>query len=128
MARWMFTLSINEVTSDGIKYYTVMVEDNGPGIPDPQKNKLFNQLHCEDKKTQSKGLGLCLIKALVDIFHGKVRVEDRVPGDHKKAPGSWSCFQLSRNNIGILIFSLSNLISQYRQFYINVDNSLLTII
>ena len=76
-------VSINEVTSDGIKYYAAIVEDNGPGIPDSMKNKLFSQIHCEDKKTQSKGLGLCLIKSLVDRFHGKVLVEDRVPGDYK---------------------------------------------
>ena len=76
-------VSINEVMSDGIMYYAVMMEDNGPGIPDEIKSKLFNQLDCEDKKTLSKGLGLCLIKSLVDIFHGMVRVEDRVPGDYK---------------------------------------------
>jgi len=75
---------INEVTSNGIQYYAVMVEDTGPGIPDEMKSKLFNQLDCEDKKTLSKGLGLCLVKALVNIFHGEVRVEDRVPGDHTR--------------------------------------------
>jgi sensor histidine kinase regulating citrate/malate metabolism len=48
------------------------------------KGKLFTQPYCEDRKTISKGLGLCLVKALVDIFHGKVRVEDRIQGDHTK--------------------------------------------
>lgn len=76
-------VSINLVMSDGIKYCTVMVEDNGPGISDEIKTKIFSQLDCEDKKTLSKGLGLCLIKSLVNIFNGKVRVEDRVPGDYK---------------------------------------------
>jgi PAS domain S-box-containing protein len=76
-------ININEVTGDGIRYYAVTVEDNGPGIPDEMKSKLFTQPYCEDRKTISKGLGLCLVKALVDIFHGKVRVEDRVPGDYK---------------------------------------------
>jgi sensor histidine kinase regulating citrate/malate metabolism len=48
------------------------------------KSKLFTQPYCEDRKTISKGLGLCLVKALADIFYGKVRVEDRVPDDYKK--------------------------------------------
>jgi K+-sensing histidine kinase KdpD len=60
------------------------VEDNGPGIPDTQKKELFDQVSCEGTKTKGKGLGLCLVKALVDVFRGKVRVEDRVAGDHTK--------------------------------------------
>ena len=77
-------VNINEVTSDGIRYYAVMLEDNGSGIPDEMKSKLFSHPYCEGEKTRGKSLGLCLVKALVDIFHGKVRVEDRVPGDHTK--------------------------------------------
>jgi K+-sensing histidine kinase KdpD len=60
-----------------------MVEDNGPGITDEMKSKMFSRLDCEDKKTLSKGLRLCLIKSLVDIFNGNIRVEDRVTGDYK---------------------------------------------
>jgi K+-sensing histidine kinase KdpD len=59
------------------------VEDNGPGIPDAQKKELFDQAGCEGTKIKGKGLGLCLVKSLVDRFHGKVWVEDRVPGDYK---------------------------------------------
>ena len=33
-------VSINEVTSDGIKYYAVIVEDNGPGIPDAHEKQI----------------------------------------------------------------------------------------
>jgi len=78
------SISINNVKSDGIRYYAVTVEDNGPGIPDEMKSKLFSHLNCEEMKTHDQGLGLCLVKALVDIFHGKVQVEDRVPGDYTK--------------------------------------------
>ncbi len=75
-------VSIDEVKSDGIMYYSVIVEDNGPGIPDTQKSKLL--IPFEDTKTQTKGLGLRLVEALVTRFGGKVRVEDRVPGDYTK--------------------------------------------
>ncbi len=77
-------IRINEVTIDGIRYYSVTVEDNGLGIPDTLKSKLFSQPLCEKRNTQCKGLGLCLVKALVDRFNGKIQVEDRVQGDYTK--------------------------------------------
>jgi PAS domain S-box-containing protein len=77
-------ISINPVTSHGIRYYAVTVEDDGPGIPDELKSKLFSHAYCEGTKTIGRGLGLCLVKELVDKFCGEIRVEDRVPGDYKK--------------------------------------------
>ena len=35
-------------------------------------------------KASGRGLGLYLVKTLVDDYHGRVWVEDRVPGDYKK--------------------------------------------
>lgn len=77
-------VSIGSITSDGVRYYAVTVEDNGPGIPDTQKSKLFDQRHCEGVEARGKGLGLCLVKLLVERFRGKINVEDRVPGDYTK--------------------------------------------
>ena len=31
-----------------------------------------------------KGLGLCIVRTLVEDYMGKVLVEDRVPGDHSQ--------------------------------------------
>jgi PAS domain S-box-containing protein len=75
-------VNINEeVTIDGIRYYAVLVEDTGPGIADALKSRLFSDVYCNERLTSGKGIGLCLVKALVDIFHGKVWLEDREPGD-----------------------------------------------
>ncbi len=63
------------------KYYRVIVEDNGCGIPDNLKLKIFNRLERGDTKAHGKGLGLYLVKTLVDDFHGQVWVEDRIAGD-----------------------------------------------
>ncbi len=62
----------------------VAIEDNGPGIPDSFKNKLFVRLQRGDTRARGKGLGLYLVKVLVDSFGGEVRAEDRVPGDSSK--------------------------------------------
>jgi PAS domain S-box-containing protein len=75
-------IRLSRSNSDGKKYYRVAVEDSGPGIPDEMKTRIFNRLERGSTKARGKGLGLYLVKTLVDDFHGKVWVEDRVKGDH----------------------------------------------
>ncbi len=65
-------------------YYRISFEDNGPGIPDNLKEKIFLRFIKGNTETEGKGLGLYLVKTLVDDFHGKVWVEDRVQGDYTK--------------------------------------------
>ena len=65
-------------------YYRCTVTDNGPGIPNLLKDKIFGRFQRGNTKAHGKGLGLYLIKTLVEDYHGKVWVEDRVIGDHGK--------------------------------------------
>jgi len=60
------------------------VEDNGPGIPDILKARIFNRFERGDTKAHGKGLGLYIVRSLIEDYHGRVWVEDRVPGDHAK--------------------------------------------
>jgi len=69
---------------NGREYYKVVIEDDGPGIPDEMKSKLFHRKQRGRTKTAGSGLGLFLVKKLVEDFNGRVWVEDRVPGDHTK--------------------------------------------
>jgi signal transduction histidine kinase len=62
----------------------VTVEDNGPGIPDGFKGRVFNRMLKGNDKSKGMGLGLYLVKSLVESYRGHVWVEDRVPGDHSK--------------------------------------------
>ncbi len=82
------TLSIGirqEIISEhGKEYCTVTVEDNGPGMPDDLKKKLFDRLCLSNARTGGKGFGLCLIKLLLDDIDGRFWVEDRIPGDYAK--------------------------------------------
>ena len=81
-------LTINVVVSrieeNSRKYYRVDIEDNGPGISDGLKKKLFMEIRKDTIKAQRRGLGLQLVNLLVHIFEGKVWAEDRVRGDHTK--------------------------------------------
>jgi PAS domain S-box-containing protein len=80
------------VCDGGKEYYRVIIADDGPGIPDELKSKLFTKFQRGQTRAQGKGLGLYLVKALVEDFRGRVWVEDRVPGDHTK--GSKFVFML----------------------------------
>jgi PAS domain S-box-containing protein len=75
---------LENAIQDGKNYYRVLVEDNGPGIPDDMKDKIFNRLRHGHTQATGWGLGLYLVKSLVDSYHGVIRVEDRVMGDRTK--------------------------------------------
>jgi signal transduction histidine kinase len=62
----------------------VSVEDNGRGIPDDFKRQIFNRMLKGTAKAKGMGLGLYLVRTLVNSYGGRVWVEDRVPGDHTK--------------------------------------------
>lgn len=61
----------------------ISVKDNGVGISDGEKNKIFERFYRVDQaRTRSKGgvgLGLSLLKQVVDIVKGRVDVYDNFP-------------------------------------------------
>jgi signal transduction histidine kinase len=57
----------------------VSVEDTGPGIPDADKQAVFHRYE-QQKRGVGEGLGLYLVRILVERYGGRIRVEDRVPG------------------------------------------------
>lgn len=65
-------------------YYKVSIEDNGPGIPDELKARLFKRQLGGDKIAKGSGIGLYLVKTLVNSYHGRVWAEDRVYGDRSR--------------------------------------------
>jgi signal transduction histidine kinase len=77
-------ISLNMVSQDGRDLCRVSIEDNGPGIPDEMKEKVFDRSTRGGTKVTGQGLGLYLVRRLVDDQGGKVWVEDRVSGDRYK--------------------------------------------
>lgn len=64
-----------EQKNDGV---TVKIADNGPGVPDAQKEDIFGR----GKKgldSDGTGVGLYLVRSLVDRYGGNVWVEDNDP-------------------------------------------------
>lgn len=77
-------IDMDVVKDNGSEYCRVMIEDNGPGIPDDLKGKVFNRMLRGTTSVQGIGLGLYLVKSLVERYGGRVWVGDRVFGDHSK--------------------------------------------
>jgi len=77
-------MSLIRVFENGRAYYKVSIEDNGPGIPDELKSKIFVRFQRNMTRARSKGIGLYLVKSLMEGFDGRVWVEDRVQGDYSK--------------------------------------------
>ena len=63
-------------------FYTIAVIDNGIGIPDEEKAKIFQRFYRSDQSRSTKdhfGLGLCIAEEIVHSLKGTIRVED-TPG------------------------------------------------
>jgi PAS domain S-box-containing protein len=57
---------------------TVRIADNGPGVPDDQKEAIFGKGE-QNLKSTGTGIGLYLVDSLVTNYNGKVWVEDNDP-------------------------------------------------
>jgi len=62
---------------------TIKVSDNGPGIPNEDKKRVFDRFYRTDKSRNSKtggnGLGLAIASTIVKQHHGKIAVHDNQP-------------------------------------------------
>ncbi len=80
----VIAVSLKKAVADGKQYCMVSIEDNGPGIPDNVKDDILNRFREGSTKSSGRGLGLYLVKTLVEDFHGKMYMENRIPGDYTK--------------------------------------------
>ncbi|MFX1393928.1 MAG: ATP-binding protein, partial [Promethearchaeota archaeon] len=67
-----------------LKYVKMEFLDNGIGIPDNKKELIFRRVEKEIKRGNGMGLGLSLVKIIIDSYKGKIWVEDKVKGDFTK--------------------------------------------
>ncbi len=78
------SVKLEDLKDNGRKFFRISIEDDGPGIPDNMKYRIFNRLQRGESKARGMGLGLYLVKSLVESYNGNVCVEDRVTGDYSK--------------------------------------------
>ena len=75
---------ISKLIQDDIKYIKLEFIDNGLGISEAQKTTIFKRGALEPSSFYRLGLGLSLVKRLVESYDGRIWVEDRVEGDYTK--------------------------------------------
>ena len=70
-------IDISPVKDKGV--VEISVKDRGPGIPDNMKELIF-QRHKKGGDIRLSGIGLSLVKELVDRYKGTIRIKDRING------------------------------------------------
>lgn len=79
------TLADNEVI--------VRISDEGPGVPEQEREAIFRRFHSERPDTEDfgkhSGLGLAIARTIVEGHHGRISVRDRFDGK----PGA--CFEIA---------------------------------
>ncbi len=59
-------------------HYLFSVRDNGPGIRKENKKKIFKIFQSFGSSEQSTGLGLSIVKKIVDLYQGEIWVESEI--------------------------------------------------
>ncbi|TFG04950.1 MAG: HAMP domain-containing histidine kinase [Promethearchaeota archaeon] len=77
-------IRISNMKMNGLNYLKIEFLDNGIGIPNEMKQKVFERAFMEEKSVNGMGLGLSLVKKIIDKFNGKIWVEDKIKGDYSK--------------------------------------------
>ncbi len=62
-------------------FVKIEIEDNGIGIPNGIKENIFKRDYKSDRSTGGMGIGLSLVRKIINIYGGKVWVENKVEED-----------------------------------------------
>ena len=82
------TVELDEIYMEGEHFVKVTVSDTGPGIPEDQREKIFDRYYQLDNSNKGRynygtGIGLFYSRSLATIHHGELRAGGREDG-----PGS----------------------------------------
>ncbi len=76
------TFCAEEIIVDGIRKIKFLVSDNGVGIPENELSKIFDRFYKIQNPLSSNnegsGIGLSIVKELVDMHRGEIKVESAI--------------------------------------------------
>lgn len=78
------SVKISSKLIDDKKYITIEFLDNGTGVEDEHKEKIFKKGYKRIKSEKGMGMGLSLVRELIEGFNGKIWIENRIKEDYTK--------------------------------------------
>ena len=78
------SIIFSEVRRDGNEYLKIEFIDNARGIPDEIKKDIFLRTEKTEKNGCGMGLGLSLVKKIVEKYNGYISLENKIKGDYTK--------------------------------------------
>jgi len=75
-------ITVSKIKLNGLSYVKLEFKDNGIGVHDSRKEKIFLEGFMDLKGEKGMGVGLSLITKIITFFNGKIWVEDRIEGNH----------------------------------------------
>ena len=77
-------VSLADGGDEALQTARIMVEDNGPGIPEDKLTKIFDRFYTDRPSGtafgRNSGLGLSIVKQIVATFMGRVEASNRESG------------------------------------------------
>ncbi|MHA2405848.1 MAG: PAS domain S-box protein [Candidatus Hermodarchaeia archaeon] len=65
-------------------FVKIEVQDQGPGVPDSEKKRIFNRYPNGMEGVRGSGIGLTLVQRILQRYGGQIWVEDRIHGNHSQ--------------------------------------------
>lgn len=79
--RGMISVSLDAQVQDDEKFAIIKVSNSGAGIPEQDIRNIFDRFYQVDSRMAGSGIGLALVKALVELHGGQIWVESRLNSD-----------------------------------------------
>ncbi len=77
-------IEISKVYQEGRNFVKIEFKDNGLGIIEDRKKTIFKRNYKKDRSTGGMGIGLSLVKNIINSYGGQAWVENRVMGDYSQ--------------------------------------------
>ncbi|MFX1322659.1 MAG: PAS domain S-box protein [Promethearchaeota archaeon] len=77
-------IKVSKLRKGNLKFVKFEFVDYGIGIPDINKEVIFQRAFNTNKTVSGMGIGLSLVKKIIETYNGQIWVEDRVKGEYSK--------------------------------------------
>ena len=77
-------INISKTSNSNVTYIKIEFKDNGIGIIDSNKESIFRKGNKKDHHVRGMGVGLSLVKKVIESYDGKIWVENRVNNDNSQ--------------------------------------------